>query len=151
MRVAPTGETQLDRWLSSPRIRPSRLHGQPLPRANLCSSRTQALGPVFAGLNQYRTTTHFNGQSTIRLDGDGATGESYCLAHHLRVDGDTRTMMIASMRYLNAFVKQNEAWLFAERKLMVDWTETRPRNHLSAIRSSLTFMIYAGSLPGIVR
>jgi len=23
-------------------------------------------------------------------------------------------------------VKQNGAWLFAERRLMVDWTETRP-------------------------
>jgi hypothetical protein len=33
--------------------------------------------------------------------------------------------MIASIRYLDTFVKQNGVWLFAERKLMVDWTETR--------------------------
>ena len=33
--------------------------------------------------------------------------------------------MIASIRYLDAFSKQNGAWLFAERKLMVDWTDTR--------------------------
>jgi hypothetical protein len=84
-----------------------------------------ALAPVFADLNQYRATTHFNGQSTIHLDGDSASGESYCIAHHLTVDGDKRTLMIASIRYLDRFVKQDGAWFFAERKLMVDWTETR--------------------------
>jgi hypothetical protein len=33
--------------------------------------------------------------------------------------------MVASIRYLDRFVKQDEAWLFAERKRMVDWIETR--------------------------
>jgi hypothetical protein len=84
-----------------------------------------ALAPVFADLNQYQATTHFNGQSTIRLDGDRATGESYCIAHHVTLDGNKRTLMIASIRYLDKFVKQDGTWLFAERRLMVDWTETR--------------------------
>ncbi|WP_330255973.1 nuclear transport factor 2 family protein [Nocardia sp. NBC_00565] len=85
--------------------------------------------PVFENLRSYRTTTHFNGQSTIHLDGDRATGESYCLAHHLYdVDGQ-RTLMVASLRYLDQFAKQaNGSWMFAERRLMVDWTETRPSN-----------------------
>jgi hypothetical protein len=85
----------------------------------------EALTPVFADLNQYDATTHFNGQSTIVLDDDSATGESYTLAHHLfRVDGERR-IMIASLRYLDAFAKLDGAWYFAERKLIVDWTETR--------------------------
>jgi ketosteroid isomerase-like protein len=84
-----------------------------------------ALAPVFADLNRYRATTQFNGQNTVRLDGDHATGESYCIAHHLTVDGETRTLMLASIRYLDRFVTHDGAWLFAERKLMVDWTETR--------------------------
>jgi hypothetical protein len=38
--------------------------------------------PVFAGLNRYDVTTHFNGQSTIDLDGGlRAKGESYTIAH----------------------------------------------------------------------
>ena len=45
----------------------------------------ESLAPVFDDLNQYAATMHFNGQSTISLDGDRATGESYCLAHHLTV------------------------------------------------------------------
>ena len=70
---------------------------------------------------------HFNGQSTVALDGERATGESYCLAHHLSVGRDgQRTMMIASIRYPGEFVKQDDQWLFAERRLMVNWTETRP-------------------------
>lgn len=48
-----------------------------------------ALAPVFADLNQYQATTHFNGQSTVHLDGDRASGESYCIAHHLTVKGRT--------------------------------------------------------------
>jgi hypothetical protein len=38
----------------------------------------------------------------------------------------SRTLMVASIRYLDAFVKQDGAWLFAERRLMVNWTDTRP-------------------------
>ena len=84
-----------------------------------------ALAPVFADLNQYQATTHFNGQSTVRLNGDTATGESYCIAHHLTVSGDERTLMLASIRYLDDFAKVDGKWRFARRKLMVDWTETR--------------------------
>ena len=87
----------------------------------------QSLAPVFDNLNTYAVTTHFNGQSTVEVDGERATGESYCIAHHLSdVDGK-RTLMIASIRYLDEFAKQADgSWLFAQRKLMVDWTETRP-------------------------
>jgi SnoaL-like protein len=85
----------------------------------------EALTPVFDGLNRYEVTTHFNGQSTVTLDGDRATGESYCLAHHLYTEDGERKLMVASLRYLDTFVKTDGTWLFAERKLFVDWTETR--------------------------
>ena len=85
----------------------------------------EALTPVFADLNKYSATTHFNGQSTIALDGRRATGESYCLAHHLQTEGGERSLMVASLRYHDKFVKRGGEWLFAERKLYVDWIETR--------------------------
>lgn len=84
-----------------------------------------ALAPVFENLNTYQATTHFNGQSAVEIEGDTAKGESYCIAHHLTVEGEKRTLMIASIRYIDTFSKKNGAWLFAERKLMVDWTDTR--------------------------
>jgi hypothetical protein len=86
----------------------------------------EALAPVFADLNQYAATMHFVGQSTIfSLNGDRATGEAYCIAHHLTVGGEKRRMMVAYLRYLDTFVKIDGAWLFAERILYVDWLEER--------------------------
>ena len=85
-----------------------------------------ALAPVFADLNKYDATTHFVGQSTIfSLTDDKAIGETYCLAHHVTVAEGKRRLMIASLRYLDSFVKQGDGWLFAERQLFVDWTEER--------------------------
>ena len=85
-----------------------------------------ALAPVFAELNKYEATTHFVGQSTIfTLTKDRATGEAYCLAHHVTVDGGKRRLMVASLRYLDTFVKMEGAWLFAERLLYVDWIDER--------------------------
>src|SRR5271169_5153074 len=81
----------------------------------------EALAPVFADLNKYDATTHFVGQSTIfTLSVDRGTGETYCLAHHVTVDGVKRRLMVASLRYLDKFVKVDGVWLFAERLLYVD-------------------------------
>ncbi|HEY1819992.1 MAG TPA: nuclear transport factor 2 family protein [Trebonia sp.] len=88
----------------------------------------EALTPVFADLSQYQATTHFNGQQTVALDGDRATGESYTIAHHLFTKGGQRQIMIASLRYQDVFAKQDGTWLFAERDLILDWSETRPSN-----------------------
>ena len=86
----------------------------------------EALAPVFADLNKYAATMHFVGQSTIlSLTPDKGTGEAYCLAHHLTVDGGKRSLMIAVLRYYDTFVKVDGAWLFAERLLYVDWIEER--------------------------
>ena len=85
-----------------------------------------ALAPVFADLNKYDATTHFVGQSTIfSLTDAKASGETYCLAHHVSVADGERHLMIASLRYLDMFVKEDGGWLFAERRLYVDWIEER--------------------------
>jgi ketosteroid isomerase-like protein len=85
----------------------------------------EALTPVFADLNRYDATMHFNGQSTVTLDGDRASGLSYCIAHHLFTEGGERKLMVAWLRYGDTFVKVGSVWLFAERHLYVDWIETR--------------------------
>jgi ketosteroid isomerase-like protein len=96
----------------------------PTPSQDLHSR--EALAPAFADLNKYDATTHFVGQSTIfTLTSDRATGEAYCLAHHITVDGGKRRLMLASLRYLDTFVKLDGAWLFSERLLYVDWLEER--------------------------
>ncbi len=96
------------------------------PRPSQELHSREALAPVFAELNKYDATTHFVGQSTIfTLTEDRGTGEAYCLAHHVTVDGEKRRLMIASLRYLDTFVKIDGAWLFSERRLYVDRIEER--------------------------
>lgn len=96
----------------------------PTPSQELYSRA--ALAPVFADLNRYYATTHFIGQSTVfTLTGERGTGEAYCLAHHVTVEGEKRCLMLASLRYLDTFAKIDGAWLFAERLLYVDWLDNR--------------------------
>src|SRR5260370_489245 len=87
-----------------------------------CADRRDARGQM----SLFTADTHFVGQSTIfTLTDDRATGETYCLAHHVTVDGGKRRLMLASLRYLDKFVKIDGSWLFAERCLYVDWLEER--------------------------
>jgi hypothetical protein len=66
------------------------------------------------------------GQTTIlSLTGDRATGETYCLAHRVTIDGGSGLLMVASIRYLDTFSKSDDRWLFKERLLYVDWVENR--------------------------
>src|SRR4029077_4812438 len=96
----------------------------PTPSQELHSR--EGLAPVFAELTKYDATTHFVGQSNISpLARDRATGEAYCLAHHITVGSGKRRLMLASLRYLDTFVKIDNGWLFSERRLYVDWMEER--------------------------
>jgi ketosteroid isomerase-like protein len=96
------------------------------PRPSQELHSREALALVFADLNQYAATMHFLGQTTIlTLAGDRGTGDTYCMPHHLTIDGKKRRLMIAALRYMDTFVKMDGAWLFAERKLYVDWLEER--------------------------
>jgi hypothetical protein len=85
----------------------------------------EALTPVFDDLNRYDVTTHFNGQSTVTLERDRATGESYTIAHHVYTEDGDRKIMVAALRYLDTFTKLDGRWYFTERKLILDWSETR--------------------------
>jgi len=96
------------------------------PKPSMDLHARDALTPVFADLNKYDATTHFVGQSTIfTLTAGQATGEAYCLAHHVTVNGEKRRLMVASLRYHDTFVKRDGSWLFAERQLYVDWVDER--------------------------
>ena len=109
-----TVDTRFAVYMEGPGTEPSYvLHGR------------EALSPVFDDLNRYEATMHFNGQSTVSIDGDRATGESYTIAHHVFTQDATRMIMIAWLCYLDVFAKIDRAWYFAERELILEWSETR--------------------------
>jgi len=37
-------------------------------------------------------------------------------------------LMLMSIRYHDTMVRAGDRWLFKERKLIIDWTDTRPSN-----------------------
>ena len=81
------------------------------------------LAMAFRVLERYDVTTHFVGQQATVIDGDGATGETYCLAHHIS-EHDNYVM---SIRYQDVYARTTSGWRFASRELVVDWEEHRPR------------------------
>ena len=53
-----------------------------------------------------------------------AYGHAFQFRHLFPEDGNGK-FMIASLRYLDTFAKIDGGWYFAERKLILDWSETR--------------------------
>ena len=80
----------------------------------------------FETLKKYDVTMHFNGQSSIHMYGDSATGDVYCLAHHLWTENGKRMLMVMGIRYYDTYMYKNNEWLFAKRKLIFDWIDKRP-------------------------
>ena len=90
----------------------------------------EELTPVFADLNKYAATMRLLGQTAVStLTGDRGTGETYCMPHHLTIEGENRLLMIAALRHIDTFVKMDGTWLFAEHKLYVDRLERSVRCH----------------------
>jgi hypothetical protein len=66
-----------------------------------------------------------NGQSEVAVQGDHAIGETYCLVHQFTGENDQRKCQTLGIRYYDQFLRQENRWYFAERKLVIDWSDTR--------------------------
>src|SRR4051794_31096631 len=76
-----------------------------------CAHRRDADGQK----SLFTEDTHF----VVYMDGDGTEPTQ-------QLNGrEALTPVVASLRYHDTFVKLDSAWLFSERRLIVDWTETR--------------------------
>jgi uncharacterized protein (TIGR02246 family) len=73
----------------------------------------------------YASTFHTVRNQAVTIDGDTAEGETYCVAMHMMpLDNGIQKRMDMGIRYQDRFVRENGAWLFAVRELIVDWVET---------------------------
>lgn len=74
-------------------------------------------------LRQFPVTYHLVGTHTVAIDGDEATGEAYCVAHHLAPrDEGGHVDHVMHIRYLDRYRRTEGGWRFAERETLVDWT-----------------------------
>jgi hypothetical protein len=84
-----------------------------------------AIRTALAVLNTFTVTLHMNGQSEVAIQGDRAIGETYCLVHQFTGENDRRKCQTLRIRYYDQFLRQENRWYFAERKLVIDWSDTR--------------------------
>jgi len=74
----------------------------------------------------YLRCMHFVGNTLFDVQGDDATGEVYCFAHHLTKEAEGQASdFIMAIRYEDRFRRVDGRWLIAKRHLHLGWTETR--------------------------
>jgi hypothetical protein len=84
-----------------------------------------AIRTALAVLNAFTVTLHMNGQSEVAIRGNDAIGETYCLVHQFTGENDRRKCQTLGIRYYDQFLRQESRWYFVERKLIIDWSDTR--------------------------
>lgn len=82
-----------------------------------------ALAALAEAFGRYDRTMHVIGTQAIRVDGDGAEAETYCVAYHVRPDGGHFT---AGVRYVDSLVRGADGWRIRRRVVHTDWTRDDP-------------------------
>lgn len=84
------------------------------------------IGDAFtAYLNTFETVYHINGQQTVTLNGDKASGISYCLVTLIGMENGKRMKTTIGVYYNDEFVRENNHWLIAKRTSNFTWQEKR--------------------------
>jgi hypothetical protein len=84
-----------------------------------------AISSAVARLHRFEHTFHHVGNHLIDLREDDATGEVYCVAHHVSGTGHDAVDHVMYIRYQDRYRFQHGAWRFTERETVVDWEEQR--------------------------
>lgn len=74
-----------------------------------------------------KTLHKVHNQLIDRIDGDLASGETYCTACHIMpVPTGGWQVLDMAIRYHDRYRSEGGTWKFASRSLEVEWVETRP-------------------------
>ena len=66
---------------------------------------------------------HFNGQHVVTINGDGATGTSYCMITLIGMENGRKIKTIIGAVYRDTYVRENNRWLISKRIGNFDWQE----------------------------
>lgn len=86
---------------------------------------------IVAALKPLHATYHLLGQQTATVNGDTATGEVYCMAHHIYLRGtdgnrDSFHDNVMAVRYHDTYERGPAGWVFTRREPVVVFSEDRP-------------------------
>ena len=89
----------------------------------------EQIGKAFAPfLANFETVYHINGQQTVELHGDTATGVSYCLVVLIGKENGKTFKNTMGVIYNDEYVRRGNAWLIAKRVSHFTW---RDRNEIA--------------------
>ena len=74
--------------------------------------------------HMFRSTLHKVHNQMVMIDGDHASGETYCTADHLLNDVDQ--LLRCTIRYVDDWRRDADGWRFTRRKLELLWEEIVP-------------------------
>lgn len=77
-------------------------------------------------LSQFSVVYHINGQQTVTINGDAATGIAYCQVVLINEENGQRIKQTSGVRYHDRYVFQNGQWLIAERLSDFMWNDIQP-------------------------
>ena len=101
--------------------------GEIVSPGHTMTGRDQIVAVVPDALKKmYLRTMHMVMNDVVWVDGDTARGETYCVAHHLTKESDTKASdYVMYIIYDNKFRKVNGRWQFSHRKLNLKWSKTQ--------------------------
>lgn len=76
-----------------------------------------------AFLDQFTTVYHINGQQTVKIDGDKATGIAYAQVVLVSEKDGKKTMRAQGVRYNDEYERKNGKWLISRRISHFEWSK----------------------------
>ena len=76
-----------------------------------------------AFLKNFETVYHFNGQQTVTINGDRASGISYCLVTLIGSENGKKMKTTIGVYYQDDYVRENNRWLISKRRSVFDWED----------------------------
>jgi SnoaL-like domain len=76
-----------------------------------------------AFLKNFETVYHFNGQQTVTINGDKASGISYCMVTLIGIENGKKMKTSIGVYYQDEYVREDNRWLIAKRKSVFDWED----------------------------
>lgn len=87
------------------------------------------IGDAFKNfLGLFETVYHHNGQQTVDIDGDTASGIAYCTVTLIGSNNGQKTVTTLGVRYQDKYVREDGKWLISNRVSNFMWQEVRPIN-----------------------
>jgi uncharacterized protein (TIGR02246 family) len=77
-------------------------------------------------IEQYESTQHCVHQQLLEVQGNTASGETYCVARHVYTRDGAKRKLDMGVRYQDEYRREPSGWRFARRELVLDWTQDLP-------------------------